>query len=138
MTTSSINMVQKPPPPPSKFLDDRGYVSREWILFLSQLQMVANTAITSTNDGTLALFTAIAPQLLAAIEKLEDKVKALEVSGVRPQVQQKKQESITQINQVLSLTKKVDEVQIPSHGPCLLCVNMLKRIHDLEVLIATT
>lgn len=90
MTTSSVKPVQKPPPPPSKFIDSKGYVTREWLTFLSQLQAVSNAALESTDLGTRSTFDDIAVQILSKLDSLDTRITALEIQGKAPPSNSKK------------------------------------------------
>ena len=150
MTTSTVNLVQKPPPPPSQFLDERGYVSRAWINFLMQLQTVAKTALESSDAGTIAMLSQLAPQLISRLDQLEERVKALEIKCHAPPIQDsgkkvteivqtnlnliEEKTNITMVNNI-SLQKEPNlTIQQPSIDP--LYAIIMKRLDELEILIA--
>jgi hypothetical protein len=151
VTTSTVRLVQKPPPPPSRFLDERGYVSREWILFLSQLQIVSNTALESSDSGTAALFANNMAMILGRINELDERITALEVTRTSAPITPKQKESTDIFPIVLAPVEKKDE-QIPIVTPplslktveqsidnsflFLMYDKMIKKINELETLIA--
>jgi|31_taG_2_1085359.scaffolds.fasta_scaffold05227_4 hypothetical protein len=138
MTTSSVKPVQKPPPPPSKFIDARGYVTREWLTFLSQLQVVSNASLASTDLGTRSMLDGIAVQLLSRLESLDQRISALEIQGKTPPVSDKKKKpgdlgSVT--NNITIKSEKQDLIVGAIVNQFYDKLN--KRISDLETQMST-
>lgn len=152
MTTSTVNMVQKPPPPPEQFLDSRGYVSRAWINFLMQLQVVSNTALEATDSGTLAMLGHNVQIVMSKLNDLESRIKALEIrQSVSIPIEQKQKESSSITNNISLLVQKSQD-QLPSNNIFIekkdsiaihasldmaLYDRIVRRIEALEVTIST-
>ena len=153
MTTSSVRPVQKPPPPPSKFIDSKGYVTREWLTFLSQLQVVSNAALESTDLGTRSMLDDTALQILSKLDSLDARITALEIQGKTPPSEGKKKPgdlgSVT--NNISLSTSSSGQNEIPinltlkNQNQILIVQSLVnqfydklnKRIDDIETQIST-
>lgn len=120
MTTSSVRPVQKLPPTSSKFIDSKGYVTREWLTFLSQLKVVSNAALESTDIGTRSMIDDIALQILSKLDSLDARITALEIQGKAPPSDRKKKpgdlgsvtNNISLVNQFYDkLNKRIDDIE---------------------------